>query len=134
LTSYSLISWIILYTLYGKIRHVDVGILFLTIDLIFVTLAIYWSGGEKSWLIFLLIMRIADQANTNFCRVFLLSHVSALCYVLLLLYLAYGEQRAIAWPAESTKILCVYSINVYISLTARTAERLRNRTTTAVHM
>jgi signal transduction histidine kinase len=134
LLSYSGLSWAILYVSYGKTGNFDVGILFLCLDVILVTLAIYASGGDKSWLVFLLILRIADQANTNFRRVFLLSHLSMLCYVLLLYYMAYGEQRTIAWPAESAKLLCMYGIHVYLALTARTAERFRQRTTTAVHV
>jgi len=134
LLAYSLLSWLTLYVLYGKTRRIDLGLLFLTVDIVFVTLAIYWTGGDKSWLIFLLMVRVADQANTNFRRVFLLSHVSILSYALMLFYLAYGEQRAISWPAEGAKMFSVYGISLYIALAARTAERLRNRTTTAVHM
>src|SRR5262249_10172806 len=84
LFAYALLSWLTLYTWYGKIPGCDLGLLFLWLDLLFITLAIYVSGGEKSWLFFLLIIRVADQANTYFRRVLLLSHVAMLCYVLLL--------------------------------------------------
>jgi hypothetical protein len=44
-----------------RTRGFDLGILFLTTDLFFFALAIYCSGGEKSWLFPLLLVRVAYQ-------------------------------------------------------------------------
>ncbi len=53
-------------------------------------------------------------------------------YALLVLYLGVVEQRAIVWPAEAAKLLFLAGPALYISLTARAAERLRRRSRAAV--
>src|SRR5438874_549742 len=42
------------------------------------------------------------------------------------------EHRPIAWAAETFKILLLYGGNLYIAMTARSAERLRNRIVAAI--
>src|SRR5438874_2392121 len=42
------------------------------------------------------------------------------------------EHRPIAWTAETFKILLLYGGNLYIAMTARSAERLRNRIVAAI--
>ncbi|RMG45228.1 MAG: response regulator, partial [Acidobacteria bacterium] len=130
---YASLSWLILYVFYDRVKKVDLGMVFLTLDLAIFTLAIYFSGGEKSWLFPLLMVRVADQTNTTFKRVLYFAHLSVLSYVLLITYLSLVEHRPIAWSAELTKIAFLYGANIYISLTAKTAEQLRSRTTAAIH-
>ena len=132
LLAYSLLSWGILYSYYRRVPTVDLGSLFLLLDLGVWTSAIYFTGGEQSWLFFLLIVRNADQVPTTFRWSVLVAHIATLCYALLLLYLTYVEQRAIAWPPAAAKILALYGTNLYIALAARTAERLRQRTSAAM--
>ncbi|MCK8603518.1 sensor histidine kinase [Desulfoferrobacter suflitae] len=128
LTAYTFGSWALLYLFYPGFRSFDLGFFFLTTDIIIFTLAVYYSGGENSFLFFLMIIRVADQANTSFRRVLFFSHFSLLSYVVLLIYLAHFEQRELSWPMEITKCCSIYLANIYISLTARTAEQLRNLT------
>ncbi len=128
LTAYTLVSWSILYFCYDRSKSVDLGFFFLTTDIIIFTLAIYYSGGEKSLLFFLMIIRVADQANTSFKRVLFFSHFSLFAYLVLLIYLTQVEYRPLNWSMEITKCCSIYLANLYISLTARTAEQLRNLT------
>jgi len=130
--SYSLISWGILYLFYGKTGWLDLGVLFLTLDIVVFAAAVYFSGGQKSLLFFLFIVRTADQTNTNFKRVLYFAHVSTAIYVMLLLYLHYGEEKDITLAREIPKVFGIYLCNLYISLTAIAAERLRDRTTEAM--
>ena len=51
--SYIIVSWIILFFFFKRFQIIDLGICFLGIDLIYFTLAIYYSGGDKSLLFFL---------------------------------------------------------------------------------
>ena len=51
----------------------------------FFILAIYFTGADKSWLFFLLFIRTADQANTNFRRALAFAHLSVALYGVLLL-------------------------------------------------
>ncbi len=130
---YASLSWLILHLFYGRVKRVDLGLVFLTLDLVIFTLAIYFSGGERSWLFPLLMIRVADQTNTTFKRVLYFSHLSVLSYVLLIAYLSAVEHRPIVWNAELAKMVFLYGANLYISLAAKTAEQLRSRTTAAIH-
>ena len=134
LIGYALLSWLVLYFLYGKLKSINLGLIFLTADIFIFILAIYATGGDKSWLFFLLMFRVADQANTNFKKTLLFSHISVLSYLLLVLYLYLFENRPVVWPIEISKTLFIFLGNYYISLTAKTSEELRNRTSASIRM
>jgi PAS domain S-box-containing protein len=131
---YTLISWIILYVFFDKSRHYDLGFVFLVIDVFIWTLAIYFSGGEKSLLFWLMVMRVADQINTNFKRAFFFAHLSIASYIGMLLYLMYVDHRTISFSHEFPKILAIYASNLYIAMTARASDEHRHRTATAVRV
>ena len=121
---YGVAAWVAVWALYGRVRF-DLGLLFLTIDIPLWTLAIYASGAEDSWLLFLLLVRAADQAHTGSRRVLFFGHVSILCYLAMLAYVVLVESHPVAWPAEATKIAILYGTNVYIALAARAADASR---------
>jgi signal transduction histidine kinase/HPt (histidine-containing phosphotransfer) domain-containing protein len=132
--SYSLLSWLVLYLFFGKTGRFDLGVFFLTLDIAIFALAVYLSGGQKSLLFFLFIVRVADQTNTNVKRVLWFAHVSPFIYVLLLMYLYFVDGESINISREVPKILGVYLCNLYIATSAVAAERLRNRTTAAMRL
>ena len=132
--SYSLFSWAILYLFFGKTWKFDLGLLFLTTDIFIFVLAIYFSGAYKSLLFFLLIIRVADQTSTSFKRVLVFAHVSILAYIGMLFYIVHVDHRSFPLSLEIPKLCCIYFAGLYISLTARTAERLRNRTVASMRL
>jgi PAS domain S-box-containing protein len=132
--SYTLLSWLLLSLLYARVKLLDVGVFFLVADVFVWTVAIYFAGGEKSWLFFILMMRVADQVNTSFKRALSFAHLPVLSYGLMLLYISAVDQRWISWPAEATKMLYIYGANLYIALAARPAEQCRGRTAAAVRL
>ena len=132
--SYAGISWLVLYLFFGKTGRFDLGIFFLIADFFIFALAIYFSGGQKSLLLFLFFIRVADQTSTNFKRVLVFSHIAVAVYGGLLLYLHYVEHQDIWLAHEIPKMLGLYLACIYISFTARTAERLRNRTNVAMKL
>ena len=133
--TYSLVSWLVLYAGFAKLRpFVNLGTVFLAVDIIFFVLAIYLTGGDRSWLFLLLFIRTADQVNTSFRRALAFSHLSVATYVAMLLELEFLEHRDVSWPAEIFKVALLYSANFYISLAARTAERLRARLVGAIRL
>jgi signal transduction histidine kinase/CheY-like chemotaxis protein len=131
---YSLASWAVLYLFFEKVTQVNLGILFLALDIPAFVWVIYQTGADSSWLFFLLYIRVADQTNTNFKRAIGFSHVAVASYALLILYLAFVEHRPISWPAEALKLLILYGANLYVALTARTAERMRARMVAAIRL
>jgi signal transduction histidine kinase len=132
--SYALLTWVILYFFFDKVKKVDLGVLFLTVDIFVWITAIYYSGGDRSLLFILLLVRVADQTNTAFRRVFFFSHVALLGYLVMLGYLFLGEGKVLLWGQEGFKILLLYCVNFYVSLTARTAEKIRNRTRASMQL
>jgi signal transduction histidine kinase/ActR/RegA family two-component response regulator len=132
LLTYSFVSWAILYAFFDRWKHVKLGNLFLALDVVGFIVAIYLTGADKSWLFFLLFIRVADQANTSFRRSLVFAHLAVGLYGLLLLDLLFIERRAVAWPAEVFKLLLLYAACLYLSLTARTAERMRDRMVRAI--
>jgi signal transduction histidine kinase/CheY-like chemotaxis protein len=118
--------------LFERLRPLNLGTLFLALDIPAFVWVIYETGADTSWLFFLLYIRVADQTNTTFKRALGFSHVAVASYALLIVYLAFVEQRPISWPAEVLKLLILYGANLYVSLTARTAERVRARMVAAI--
>ena len=132
--SYTVLSAAILYLFYGTTGKFDLGIFFLAADIFVFVSAIYFSGGYKSLLFFLMLIRVADQTNTSFRRVLVFLHVSVLAYIAMLFYIAHFEHHSFPLSLEIPKLCCIYFAGLYISLTARTAERLRNRTVASVRL
>lgn len=133
-TFYVVVSWLILLVWYSKVQTIHLGLFFLLLDIIPFLMAIYYSGGEKSWLFFLLMVRTADQARTTWRNALLFANVSTLGYVLLLVYLGYFEHRAMSLPAELTKVCFIYASNVYLSFISKAADNLRNRMKAAIRV
>jgi PAS domain S-box-containing protein len=131
---YSLGSWLILYFCFGKIKIFDIGILFLVSDIFIWILVIYATGGEKSLLFFLMVIRAADQSTTTFRRVIIFGHISIASYVLMLLYLVYIERHEVFLANELPKLMLIYAVNIYFSLTARISRQYQNRTAAVVRM
>jgi PAS domain S-box-containing protein len=131
---YSFSSWIILYCFFETIKKFDIAFLFLVIDVFIWTAMIYVSGGEKSLLFWLMVIRVADQVNTSFKRALFFGHLSTISYIALLLYLMYVDHRSISLLHELPKIIVIYGSNLYIAMTARTSEQHRNRTAAAIRM
>src|ERR1051325_9545833 len=59
---------------------------FLVVDLVVWAFAIYATGGDRSWLTFLMIIRAIDQSPSGFRRVLLYAHLSVAVYTALVLY------------------------------------------------
>jgi signal transduction histidine kinase len=128
------VSWAILVRFFDRAGRVRLGTLFLSIDLVIFVIAIYLTGAEKSWLFFLLFIRAADQSNTNFKRALAFAHLAVAVYGLMLLELVFVEHRDIDWPPEIFKLILLYGASFYIAMTARTAERLRERMVGAIRL
>ena len=133
--SYGLASWAILHYFFDKgPPWLKLGTLFLALDIAAFVVAIYLTGADKSWLFLLLFVRAADQAHTSFRRALQFAHLSVLAYGLLLLELAFVEPRPIVWSTEIFKLLLLWGAGVYIAMSARTAERLRDRMVAAIRL
>ncbi len=130
---YCVVSWLIVRALYGKLNR-DVTLIFLVIDVVVWTIAIYASGAERSWLSFILLMRVADQTVSNFRRCLGFALFGTLCYGAMLLWVVVVDGRAISTDVALVRLLFVLLSGVYIALSARTAERRRRQMSEAIHV
>lgn len=125
--AYSLASWALIVLLYPRVPQI--GRFFLTFDLVPWTLALVVSGGPRSWLYPVLILRAADQVGAGFKRTAALGGLSVACYATMLLL----------WPQPVTaagwvQLGLIAFANLYLSLTARTVDSLRERTREAMRL
>jgi signal transduction histidine kinase/CheY-like chemotaxis protein len=125
LGSYCLGSWLLLYFLFGRWERVPVGAVFLGLDILACLSAIYFSGGDRSWLFAVLVAPAAHQVSFSFRRALWFAHLSSGAYLVLVGYLAVIEHRPVGLSAECVKVLLIYAINWHVLLSARTLERMR---------
>jgi PAS domain S-box-containing protein len=136
LLAYSLASWGALALwwapLWERPGRRDLGVAFMALDVVAWTFVIYYSGGERSWLFFLMVMRAADQRLGGTRRVLLFGLWSAVCYAALLAWLAAVEGRPLSAPAELTKLVLIVAANLYLVMPARTADHVQRTMVTAI--
>jgi len=124
---YALGSWLLLILFFEKAGRIDLVTVLLTADIVLWTAAIYFSGGGRSWLFFLMMIRAIDQSATSVKRVLYFGHVSVLCYLLMLLYIRFVDRAPVDWTASLAVAATVYIVNLYFVFTARPAEQLCNK-------
>ncbi len=131
---YVLLSWLLLARYYREDARFDLGTFFLAADVVVFVLAIYVSGGERSWLLPLLCVRVADQLATSRRRAFAFASWTAALHGGLVLYMAFVERRGFSLNVELAKVVFVYVLNAYLSLAAGPAERQRREAQRATAM
>lgn len=120
---YSLGSWAVLRLTHGRLRF-DFGLLFMVADLYFFVLALAFTDMLGSWATLLLIVRVADQTNSNFARAFFFNCMVTLCFG----GIAHFHGLDHLSPAESAALtLLLFLTGTYVALTARSAEQLRRK-------
>ena len=128
LLGWGLLGGLLLSLFYGRLGT-RLALAFLFGDIAMFALVIYATGGEKSWLFFILVVRSADVAFLRARQLMVFAHASVLAYVLLLAWLAGVEGRSLAWPAEAVKVAALWLTSLYLASTRRMVEALRARAT-----
>jgi signal transduction histidine kinase len=132
LVGYAAASWVVLDRCYTRVRAFNLGTFFLAFDLVWFAAAIFFSGGSKSWLFFVLLVRVADQIATSFRNVLVFAHLSVASYLGMLGVQALLTSVPISFRVELSKLISLYLAALYIATTGRTAEALRRRGTRAI--
>ena len=122
--AYVLVSFLVVRALYGK-TSLDLVTAFLACDMVVWLVLIHQTGGERSWLWPLLLVRVADQSHTSFRRAIRFGIAAAAGYGALLGWIALVDGRSLSWHLELVKLAALLGCNVYLAMTARTAEGLR---------
>jgi signal transduction histidine kinase len=128
LTWWALVKWV------DRIKAFDLGLAFLTADLFLWTGAVYVSGGHTSWMFFLLALRVADQSFVSFRRAAAFAHLAPVSYIVMLVYQQTVDHVAVEWRNALAQLLLLYLSSLYLLMSGRNAEKLRERTTQAVRL
>jgi two-component system, sensor histidine kinase and response regulator len=129
--AYALVSWAIVRLFYFPGRWYNPAAVFMVADVAMFTGAIGVTGADTSLLFPLMLVRTADQANTTHRRVAAFAIGSMLTYLAMIVLLAVWG-RTIDWTLEAMKLVLIATVSLYITLTARTASALRDRTKKAI--
>jgi two-component system, sensor histidine kinase and response regulator len=131
---YCLVSWLALRAWYDRLQPFDLSLFFLAFDVPLMTVAVYLSGAERSWLFFVLLVRTADQALTTFRRCLAFVFFSTGCYVVMGAWVVLVDGRPIALDVFFAKVVLIFMVGLYVALTARTAQEWRASRSAAIRM
>jgi len=134
LLTYCVVSWLMLLACYRGARPRDLTILVLAADMVIWTVVIYATGAERSWLFFILLMRVADQTQTTFRRSLAYALLGTFCYASMLAWVVVIDGRTIDPRASLVKLTFILLSGLYISVAARTAESRRAQLTNAIRL
>jgi signal transduction histidine kinase/CheY-like chemotaxis protein len=132
--AYALGSWAALAAFYRPFARFDLAGFFLIADIVFWALAVYVSGGDRSWIYFLVLAHVLDQGTTTVRTVRLFAHLGVLAYVGVLAWVHFVDGRELVWGAAIAKTAVLYAFGLYGALTAVPAEALRRRSTSAIRV
>jgi len=122
LATYCVVSTVILRLFYERWLPFDLNLAFLVLDVPLWTFCVYSSGAERSWLFYVLLMRVADQTQTTFRRCLGFAALVTACYGGLLFWVIVVDGRPVDPAVVVVKLVFIGAAGLYIALTARTAE------------
>jgi signal transduction histidine kinase/CheY-like chemotaxis protein len=131
LAIYAVVSWPLLAAFYGRVKA-DLSLAFLVLDIPIWTLAVYYSGAERSWLFFILFLHVADQAQVRFRRALGFVMFGTFCYALMLLWVVTVDNRPLPDATALAKIAFVFAGGLYIALATRGVEVRRGYLANAI--
>lgn len=128
----AMVAWVGLWLGFRAAPPRNLTLHFLALDLAAMTAAVYFTGAERSWGFFILLLRVADQTSTTFRRCLGFAALATASYAAMLLWVVVVDGRALDAGAALTKIIFVLFGGIYIALSARTAERRRLQLASAI--
>ncbi|MBX7221997.1 MAG: HAMP domain-containing histidine kinase [Blastocatellia bacterium] len=134
ISGYCLISGLILYFFFSKVKKINLGDLFFLLDILIIFYAIYLSGGERSLLFPLMIAWVVDQASTSFKRIMGLTLIAISTFFLFDLFLVFVEHRNISIGFELVKIYIIFGVCLFAALSVRFTDKLRSKVSSAIRV
>jgi PAS domain S-box-containing protein len=132
---YSAVTWYLLYLFYEDARrYVDLGTVFLACDMWMFSVAVYYTGAERSWMFFLPMFRVVDQTGTSFKRALAFAQLAPLAYGAVLADAVLRGHRTIDWPPEVAKLVFIYIGSLYIAMVARASDDRHRRSAEIIRL
>jgi signal transduction histidine kinase/CheY-like chemotaxis protein len=130
---YSAVSWAALRRWYQPGGRLPIGEAFLFSDVAIMAMAVYATGGTESLLFPIFMVRVADQIHGTSRRLPLVfAHVNVAAYAGVILFQRFADGVTIQWNLEAVTIAVIYGANLYLSIGARQATKLRQKTSDAI--
>ena len=134
LAAYCIVSTILLRLFYERALPLDLNLAFLILDVPLWTFCVYSSGAERSWLFYVLLMRVADQTQTTFRRCLGFAALITASYAAMLLWVMFVDGRPLDPTVVGVKLSFIGAAGLYIALTAKTAEVRRAQMGSAIRV
>jgi two-component system sensor histidine kinase/response regulator len=127
LLGYAVFAWVVLVMAWDRVRRVNLGDIFFAVDLIPWAYVVYVTGADQSFMWFVFAARAADQVAISFRNALVFSHLGTATYAGLILWVSFGEGRPVDWSVESAKIVFLYILCLYITISARAVAARRRK-------
>ncbi|WP_420456397.1 sensor histidine kinase [Rubrivirga sp.] len=131
---YVVATWLVLRRFYRPDARLDLGLVFIVLDVWILVGTVYLTGADRSWIYFVLLLRVADQIVYGRGRTLFFAHLMPALYAGLLAWVVVVEGRAVAWGGEVAKLLFLYLTGLYFAQAGLFAAALRRRTATAMRL
>jgi signal transduction histidine kinase len=132
--AYVVATWLALRRFYRPDARFDLGLAFIVLDVWVLVGTVYLTGADRSWIYFVLLLRVADQIVYGRERTLFFAHLMPALYAGLLGWVVLVEGRAVAWGGEVAKLLFLYLTGLYFAQAGLFAASLRRRTATAMRL
>ncbi|MBV9890159.1 MAG: response regulator [Rhizobacter sp.] len=125
--AYVVFSWLALRAFYSPGARVDLGLVFLHVDI--VVWLVNLRHFEQVHLFFacLLLVRVADQVGDGFRRAIYFNHVVVAVYLAYSVAVWRWRPAEAAWSDRLTIAATMYLLGTYLAFTGLVSERLRKR-------
>ncbi len=131
LPAYALLAWGLVVTVWPRWHRVEWSAGLLVIDLLVLGVAIHYTGGNRSWLFFLPLIRVADQAFGSVARTSVFAALAPLTYAGVLWL---GTTREpVLWQAEVWKLGLLAAGGLYFVLASAAAASRRGSIAATLH-
>ncbi|MFI5181059.1 MAG: GGDEF domain-containing protein [Thermoanaerobaculia bacterium] len=102
------------------------GLAFLALDFIPIGAALWLTGAEASLFFFLPMAHVANQASRGSGHVFVFGQLATASWVVMLAFRS-AAGYSVDWRTGLLKALAIWCVCLYVALSARSTDRLRNR-------
>jgi len=123
---YPALSWLALRRWYGRTGRVDLGLVFLHLDILVWLPNLRHLEQAHLFFAYLLLIRVADQVGYGFRRALYFSHVIVLTYLLYSWWVAHQPGDPL-WSVRLTIATAMYPLGIYLAFTGLVSARLRDR-------
>lgn len=134
LLGYAVFAWAVLAMAWDRVRRINLGEVFFGLDLLPMAYVVYVTGADQSFMWFVFAARAADQVAISFRNALVFSHLGTATYAGLILWVSFGEGRPVDWSVESAKIVFLYILCLYITISAQAVAARRRKFETARRM